>query len=186
MAEQAPVKAQRPPISWQPSSGSDPAIWPAAHGKLEFRNNALGEPRRNVKLGPGTRIFARIAPREWSMPSRVELEQRISDVGLNVGGRDGDWGLNDDGALSVRGLITGERNDMHVTDATQWFQSNGELWGVNSTCFDERGGGLCFASMLPFTPLDELLRKGVAAIRAMGGKGPIGIILGVSGDLITG
>lgn len=182
LAEQAPVKAQRPPISWQPSSGSDPAVWPAAYGKLEFRNNAMWEPRRNVKLGPGTRIFARIAPREWSMPARVELEQGISDVGLNIGGRDGDWGLNGDGALSVWGLITGERNDMHVTNATQWFQSNGELWGVNSNCFDDRSGGLCFAYMLPFTPLDEFLRKGVAAIRAMGGKGPIGIKLG-AGDL---
>ena len=93
LGEQAPVKAQRPPIFWQPSSGSDPAVWPAADGKLEFRNNAMGESRRNVKLRPGTRIFARIAPREWSMPARVELERRISDVGLNIGGQDGDWGL---------------------------------------------------------------------------------------------
>ena len=89
---------------------------------------------------------------------------------------------NGDGALSVWGRITGERNDMHVTDATQWFQSNGELWGVNSNCFDERSGGPCFAYRLPFTPLDEFLRKGVAVIRAMGGTGPIGIKLG-AGDL---
>lgn len=182
LAEQAPVKAPPPPISWQPASGSDPAIWPAAADKLEFRNNAMEEPRRSVDLGQGARIFARIAPSEWSMPARVELEQRISDIGLNIRGRDGDWGLNGDGALSVWGLITGERNAMNVINATQWFQSNGELWAVNSNCFAEHSGGLCFASALPFTPLDEFLRKGVAAIRTMGGKGPIGIKLG-AGDL---
>ncbi|GAA3842866.1 hypothetical protein AFIC_003009 [[Pseudomonas] carboxydohydrogena] len=178
LAEQAPVKALPPPISWQPSSSSDPAIWPAAEKALEFRNNAMGEPRRNIQLRQGTRIFARIAPHEWSMPARVELEQRISDVGLSIRSRDGDWGLNGDGALSVWGLITRERNDMIVTNATQWFQSNGELWAVNSNCFAENSGGPCFASALPFTPLDEFLRKGVAAIRAMGGKGPIGVKLG--------
>ncbi|WP_164940680.1 hypothetical protein [Bradyrhizobium zhanjiangense] len=182
LAEQAPLKAPPPPISWQPSSSSDPTIWPAAEKKLEFRNNAMEEQRRNVQLGKGTRIFARIAPSEWSAPARVELEQRISDVGLNIRGRDGDWGLNGDGALSVWGRIAGNADDTDVTNATQWFQSNGELWGVNSNCFAENSGGLCFASALPFTPLDEFLRKGIAAIRAMGGKGPIGIKLG-AGDL---
>lgn len=182
LAEQAPAKTPPPPISWQAPSDSDPAIWPAAAKKLEFRNNAMGEPQRSVELRDGTRIFARIAPREWSVPARIELEQRISDVGLNIRGRDGDWGLNGDGALSIWGHITGARNDMVVTNATQWFQSNGELWAVNSNCFAENSGGLCFASALPFTPLDEFLRKGIAAIRAMGGKGPIGIKLG-AGDL---
>ncbi|RYG94004.1 MAG: hypothetical protein EON58_17210 [Alphaproteobacteria bacterium] len=72
--------------------------------------------------------------------------------------------------------------DMTVTNATQWFQSNGELWAVNNNCFAENSGGQVFACALPFTPLDAFLRKGVAAIRAMGGKGPIGIKLG-AGDL---
>ncbi|WP_454608469.1 hypothetical protein [Labrenzia sp. MBR-25] len=75
----------------------------------------------------GTLIFARIAPREWSVPARGELEQRIFNNGLNIRGRDGDWGLNGDGALSVGGYISGERNDMIVTNATRWFQATGEL-----------------------------------------------------------
>ena len=182
LAEQAPAKTPPPPISWQAPSESDPTIWPAAAKRLEFRNNAMGEPQRSVELREGTRIFARIAPCEWSVPARVELEQRISDVGLNIRGRDGDWGLNGDGALSVSGLISDARNDMIVTNATQWFQSNGELWAVNNNCFAENSGGQVFASALPFTPLDAFLGKGVAAIRAMGGKGPIGIKLG-AGDL---
>lgn len=182
LAELAPEKAPRPPVSWREPSSIDPTIWPAAADKLEFRNSSLGEPRRKVDLGRGTRIFARIAPSGWSMPARVELEQRISDVGLNIRGMDGDWGLNGDGALSVWGRIVDDRNAMQVVNATQWFQSNGELWAVNSNCFAEHGGSPSFACALPFTPLDEFLRKGVAAIMAMGGKGPIGIKLG-AGDL---
>ncbi|MES0170754.1 hypothetical protein NKJ87_33435 [Mesorhizobium sp. M0027] len=182
LAEQAPARTPPPPISWQAPSSSDRAIWPPAENKLEFRNNAMGEPPRSVELRDGTRIFARIAPREWSIPAKVELEQRIADVALNIRGRDGDWGLNGDGALSVSGLTTGARNDMIVINATQWFQSNGELWAVNTNCFTENSGGQVFASALPFTPLDIFLGKGVAAIRAMGGKGPIGIRLG-AGDL---
>ncbi|MDX8530079.1 hypothetical protein RFM41_12070 [Mesorhizobium sp. VK25A] len=182
LAEQAPARTPPPPIAWQAPSSSDRAIWPAAREKLEFRNNAMEEPRRSVELRNGTRIFARIAPREWSVPAKVELEQRIADVALNIRGRDGDWGLNGDGALSVSGLITGARNDMIVINATQWFQSNGELWAVNTNCFAENSGGQVFASALPFAPLDMFLGKGVAAIRAMGGKGPIGIRLG-AGDL---
>ncbi|MBN8648834.1 MAG: hypothetical protein J0L55_12840 [Caulobacterales bacterium] len=182
LAEQAPAKIPQLPISWQTSSGNDPSIWPAAAKKLEFRNNAMGEQLREVSLFEGTRIYARIAPSEWSKPAKVQLEQRIPDIGLNIRGRDGDWGVNRDGALSVWGHITGERNDMIVTSATQWFQSNGELWAVNSNCFSEDGGDLCFAYRLPFTPMDAFLDKGVAAIRAMGGRGPIGIKLG-AGDL---
>lgn len=189
LAEQAPVRTPPPPTSWQAPSSSDRAIWPAAEKKLEFRNNAMGEPPRSVELRDGTRIFARIAPREWSVPAKVELEQRIADVALNIRGRDGDWGLNGDGALSVSGLINGARNDMIVINATQWFQSNGELWAVNTNCFAENSDGQVFASALPFTPLDMFLGKGVAAIRAMGGKGPIGIRLGagnLTGTVLPG
>ncbi|MGL5117510.1 MAG: hypothetical protein ACRC7C_19535, partial [Beijerinckiaceae bacterium] len=103
LAEQAPVKTPPPPICWQPSSGSDSAIWPVAGGKLEFRNDSMEEVTRSVKLREVTRNFARIAPSEWSEPARSELEQRISGVGLNIRGKDGDWGLNGDGALSVWG-----------------------------------------------------------------------------------
>jgi hypothetical protein len=181
LAEQAPVKTPPPPISWQPSSGSDSAIWLVAGGKLEFRNDSMEEVTRSVKLREGTRIFARIAPSEWSEPARSELEQRISGVGLNIRGKDGDWGLNGDGALSVWGRSSGARNDMEVTNATQWFKTNGELWGINANCFaEEIGGGLCFACGLPFAPIDDFLKNDIAAIRAMGGKGRIGIKLGAN------
>jgi hypothetical protein len=182
LAEQAPVKIPPPPISWQSASNSDPAIWKTAEPELKYRNNGMNEPQRSVQLRPGTRIFARIAPSEWSFPARTELEQRISDVGLEIRGRDGDWGLNSDGALSVWGRIDGDRNSMNVTSATQWFQSNGELWAVNSDCFREFEGQVVFGSAVPFQPLDNFLHKGIAAIKAMGGKGPIAIRLG-AGDL---
>ncbi|WP_145980744.1 hypothetical protein [Magnetospirillum sp. ME-1] len=181
LAEQAPAKTPPSPISWQPSASSDPAIWPAAEKNLEFRNDSMEEVTRSVRLREGTRIFVRIAPSEWSEPARSELEQRISGVGLNIRARDGDWGLNGDGALSVWGRIFGERNEMDVTSATQWFKTNGELWGVNANCFaEESGGGLCFACGLPFAPIDDFLERGIAAIRAMGGKGRIGIKLGAN------
>jgi hypothetical protein len=182
LAEQAPVKPPPPPISWQPASDSDPAIWKSAEPTLKYRNIGMSEPQRSVQFQPGPRIFARIAPSEWPIPARTELEQRISDVGLEIRGRDGDWGLNGDGALSVWGRISGERNDMVVTNATQWFQSTGELWAVNSSCFPEHDGRRTFGCAVPFEHLDKFLRKGIIAINAMGGKGPIGVKLG-AGDL---
>ena len=44
------------------------------------------------------------------------------------------------------------------------------------------GWGATFAYALPLKPLDDFLHKGLAVIRAMGGKGPIGLKLG-AGDL---
>jgi hypothetical protein len=182
LAAQASVKAAPPPITWQTSSDADPAIWKGAENKLQYRNASMGEPLRNVELQPGKRIFARIAPTDWPTPARTELVQRVSDIGLKIRGNTGDWGLNGDGALSVWGRNGTRREEMAVSDATQWFQKTGELWAVNSTCFGNEGGQLYFASALPFGPLDDFLRKGVAAIKAMGGAGPIGIKLG-AGDL---
>jgi hypothetical protein len=177
---QAPVTGPPPPISWQPASSNDPALWPAATPILKYRNNGMNEPQRSVQLQPGTRIFARIAPSEWSVPARTELEQRISGVGLDIRVRDGDWGLNTEGALSVWGRIVRERNNMEVTNATQWFQSTGELWAVNSNCFSEHAGRTVFVYALPFQPLDTFLHKGTNVIRAMGSKGRIGIKLGAA------
>ncbi|UWF60425.1 hypothetical protein [Brucella sp. 2716] len=180
LAAQAPAKAAPPAINWQPASDEDPAIWKGAEGNLEFRNASLGEPQRQVKLNAGRRIFARIAPAQWTPPPRSDLEPRISKVGLHIRSRDGDWGLNRDGALSVWGRIESERNEMDVWNATQWFQRTGELWAVNCNSFSEHKGKTYFSSAIPFGQLDEFLRNGIVAIREMGGKGPIGIKLGAT------
>ena len=182
LKDQLPVKEPPPPIVWQPANPNDRTIWLGAKPKLKYRNVGLNEVQRSIQLSPGTRIFARVTPSEWSPPARTELEQRVSDIGLVIRARDGDWGLNNDGALSVWGKIDGARDDMIVTDATQWFQSNGEVWAVNTNCFSEHDGRVIFASALPIYPLDQFLQKAVPAIRAMGGRGPIGIRLG-AGDL---
>ncbi len=180
LANQAQPKPPLPPISWQPSSSLDQAIWPAATEKLEYRNTAMGDLQQKVAFPNGTRIFARIAPREWSPPARFDLVNRVSEVGLKIRGQSGDWGVNSDGALSVWGTITRPNNELVATSATQWFHSNGELWAINCDCFSEYEGGLVFAYRLPFPPLDDFLRKGVNAIKMMGGKGPIGIKLGAA------
>ncbi|MDX8496414.1 hypothetical protein RFN29_33370 [Mesorhizobium sp. VK22B] len=180
LAAQASTKAAPPAIVWQPASDTDPAIWKGAEGNLQYRNASMGEPQRRVKISNGRRIFARIAPALWTPPPRSDLEPRISNIGLVIRSRDGDWGLNRDGALSVWGRIESDRNEMDVWNATQWFQATGELWAVNCNSFSEHNGRTFFSSAIPFGPLDEFLRNGIAAIREMGGKGPVGIKLGAS------
>lgn len=186
LAAQTRAKAPPPAINWQPSSETDPTIWAGAAGKLQFRNASLGEPQREVRLADGKRIFARIAPSEWSAPSRSDLEPRVTTVGLVIRSRDGDWGLNGDGALSVWGRIDSERKAMEVWNATQWFQKTGEIWAVNTNSFTEHEGRTWFSAGVPFEPLDSFLRKATAAIREMGGKGPIGVRLGAAdiGDTV--
>jgi len=179
---QAPIQEPPPPIVWQLTSAQDPAVWPAATPRLKYRNNGMGEPQRSVELASGPRIYARLAPSEWSAPARTELEPRINSIGISIRGRDGDWGLNGEGALSVWGRAAGERDEMDVTNATQWFQSTGEIWAVNANCFSSHNGKIAFACALPMQPFDEFLHEAVKAIRAMGGKGPIAIKLG-AGDL---
>lgn len=170
-----------PPITWQPASDTSLALWKGADQGLEYQNASLGMPKQRVDLRPAPRIYARVAPTYWQAPSRVELEQRIGDVGLNIRGLDGDWGLNSAGALSVWGRVSPSTNQMNVFNVTQWFQDNGELWAVNSRSFSEEAGRVTFSYQVPFTGLDAFLRKAVVATRAMGGGGPVGIRLGVSG-----
>lgn len=89
----------------------------------------MGEPLRNVALCEGQRFTIRTAPSVWTAPPRSELSQRINKLSLGFRVTDGDWGLNGDGALSVWRRIAGARKEMDVTDAKQWFRSDGELLG---------------------------------------------------------
>ncbi|HDZ82458.1 MAG TPA: hypothetical protein ENH56_14625 [Roseobacter sp.] len=180
LAAQTPMKAPQAVIAWQEPSESDPTIWKGADDKLRFRNVSHGEPQREVRLTDGKRIFARIAPSEWSSPPRRDLETRVTKIGLVICSRDGDWGLNADGALSVWGRTGSDRNSMEVWNATQWFQKTGEIWAVNTNSFTEHQGRTFFSFKVPFKPLDVFLREGIAAIREMGGMGPIGIKLGAA------
>ncbi|WOF43072.1 hypothetical protein KNJ79_18370 [Sphingopyxis indica] len=180
LAAQTPAMAPPPEIVWHPSSETDVAVWKGADEALSFRNASMEEPQRGVKLNAGRRIYARLAPSEWSAPPRSDLELRISKIGLEIRSKDGDWGLNGDGALSVWGRIDGDRNAMAVWNATQWFQRTGEIWAVNTNSFTEHKGRLWLSSAIPFGPLDAFLEKAIAGIREMGGKGPIAIKLGAT------
>lgn len=186
LAAQTPAQSQPQEINWQKPSDSDRAVWSGALGELRFRNDSIGEMQRRVRLDEGPRIFARIAPSEWPAPPRSDLGSRISKLGLAIRSRDGDWGVNSDGALMVWGRINSDRDAMKVWNATQWFQKTGEIWAVNTNSFTEHNGRNWFSTDLPFKPLDEFVRKGVAAIQEMGGNGPIGTKLGVAdiGDTV--
>jgi hypothetical protein len=173
-----PAAARSPAIVWQESSVNDAAIWKGADQVLQYRNEALEEPTRRVRLAEGKRIYARLAPSEWTLPLRNDLGHRISKVGLVIRSTDGDWGVNGDGALSVWGRIGADREKMEVWNATQWFRETGEIWAVNTNTFTEHKGRLWFSTAIPFAPLDDFLLKGIAAIREMGGRGPIGVKLG--------
>lgn len=175
---QAPAKPEPREVVWQPASASDPAVWDGADAGLQFRNRSMEEGRREVQLAAGKRIYARLVPAEWTVPPRADLEPRVNGVGLVVRSRDGDWGLNSEGALSVWGRIESERDAMQVWNATQWFRTTGEIWAVNVNSFTEHDDRLWFSSAIPFGPLDEFLAKAVAGIREMGGAGAISIKLG--------
>lgn len=178
---QASAKPEPREVVWQPTSASDPAVWHDADAGLQFRNRSMEEGRRQVQLASGKRIFARLVPAEWTVPPRADLEPRVNGVGLVIRSRDGDWGLNSEGALSVWGRIDGERDAMQVWNATQWFRTTGEIWAVNVNSFTEHKDQLCFSSAIPFGPLDEFLAKAIAGIREMGGAGAIAIKLGAVG-----
>ncbi|MGO4863364.1 hypothetical protein ACTP2L_07260, partial [Campylobacter jejuni] len=68
-----------------------------------FRNRSMEEGRQEVRLVDGKRIYARLVSAEWTVPPRTDLESRVAGIGLVIRSRDGDWGLNSDGALSVWG-----------------------------------------------------------------------------------
>lgn len=178
---QTPARPEPRGAIWQPASPSDPAVWQGAEAGLQFCNRSMGDIRREVRLSDGKRIYARLVPTEWTVPPRADLETRVNGVGLVVRSLDGDWGLNAEGALSVWGRIDGERNDMRVWNATQWFRTTGEIWAVNVNSFTEHKDRLWFSSAIPFRPLDEFLAKAVEGIREMGGAGAIAIKLGAVG-----
>lgn len=178
---QTPAKPEPREVVWQPTSASDPAVWRGADAALQFRNRSMEEGRRKVQLAAGKRIYARLVPTEWNVPPRADLESRVNAVGLVVRSRDGDWGLNSEGALSVWGRIDGERDAMQVWNATQWFRKTGEIWAVNVNSFTEHKNRLWFSSAIPFAPLDLFLANAIAGIREMGGAGAIAIKLGAVG-----
>ncbi len=167
-------------IAWQTHAADDPCVWQGADEPMEFRNASLSMPKRKLSLSPGTRIYARIVPSKWANPTRSDMEQRVSKLGLHMRERDGDWGLNREGALSVWGLAAPE--EMTVVSATQWFQKTGEVWAVSTAPFHEYNGRVIFGSKVPFAPLERFLVNAADTIKAVGGAGPFGLRLG-AGDI---
>ncbi len=182
-------KAPTPPIPWQATSATDPAIWAAAESGFKFRTNGHGQAIRSISLKPGPRIFARIAPSQWSQPRRIDLENLISDIGIAIRPNNGDWGINSEGAIQIWHQKSDKLEGPEATNATQWFQKTGELWAVSSNSFAYDKGKFVFGYETPFKPLDVFLNKGIKNIINMGGMGKIGIQIGagdLSGTLIPG
>lgn len=181
LSSQAPATPEPRAVLWQDASASDRAIWAGAEGDLQFRNASLEQPRRDVRLSEGVRIFARLVPAQWTPPPRSDLEARVGRVGLVIRSRDGDWGLNADGALSVWGRFDDGAGATRVWNATQWFRATGEIWAVNANSFTDHAGETWFSTQVPFAPLEDFLGRAIAGIREMGGSGKIAIRLGAVG-----
>ena len=178
LVAQRPTPEPPPPIQWQPQSPSSPGIWVGAEQGLELKNNSMGQGLRRVDLISGVRVFARIAPTYWNPPARTALEAKISKVAFHVRGNGGDWGSNGAGALAIWGR-SGAQDEKTTWNATQWFQQNGEVWGVSASCFGPDDDGRPNLSYgLIFEPLDRFLSSVIEAIEQFGGSGPIGVKIG--------
>jgi hypothetical protein len=173
LAQQPPPRAPAP-LVWKSQSPADLAIWDGQ--EISYRNPTLGGERRTLTLAPGPRVFARVVPTEWSPPDRTGLAVGISEIGLSLRAREGDWGVNGAGALSVWGL-----DGATTFNATQWFQDSGELWGVTSAAFNQNAGLVSFAYGSAFPELDRFLGRAVTGIKRVGGAGPFAIRIGACG-----
>ncbi|TCQ06446.1 hypothetical protein [Sphingomonas sp. PP-CC-3A-396] len=181
LASQAPATPEPREVVWHAASASDRAIWAGAEGDLRFRNASLEQPRQDVRLSEGVRIFARLVPAEWTPPPRSDLEARVNRVGLAIRSRDGDWGVNAEGAISIWGRFDEGAGATRIWNATQWFRNTGEIWAVNTNSFADHAGRIWFSTQVPFASLEDFLARAVAGIREMGGAGAIAIRLGAVG-----
>lgn len=187
----AQVAAQQPAppslLAQQPSA-TDAALWEGAEDGISFNESLIHDERKTARLPEGPRLYVRLAPEGWTQQPRHLLMERMDrhEVKLWIGSGSGSSGSNGAGAFAASG-IHAEDGGYSARGVTQWFASNGEIWGIDTSAFGraEEGDDRPFAYRLPFPYLGRFLREAIGALRSFVPEGRIEIELGAAGLLAS-
>jgi hypothetical protein len=158
-------------VRWHEPSATDTALWAGSEDGLRMRT---GGRLVTYSLPPGGRLTIRIVPGRWSAPPINALEAKLSGNNrpvLHLGGSNGDFGPNKEGALHVWGSWDKQTDAIKARTATQWFQDNGEIWAADTVTFGTGDEGAFFAFEYAMPRLGIFIDN---AVRALGefGSGP--------------
>ena len=140
-----------------------------------------GAGRQTFAIPVGPRLYARIAPTEWSPPDRTELFNYLRNDGPAwvTDAPFGDGGINADGAVQYFFYARNETPPLFVDTVTQWFKDNGEIWGVDTTAFvKEDNGAVYFNYAKAFQFLELFLRRSVKRLQSIEAGSEIRIEVG--------
>jgi hypothetical protein len=163
----------------QPSEG-DRAIWLAPGEEVVHQD---GPRVLKWALREGTRSYIRITPAGWAgeKPTRREVHAARDDIRLSALDPwwHGDGGANGLGVVAV-GLDPEVNGSAH--SVTQWFESNGEVWGSNALVTRKTANGkILLDHLVILKSWRSFLHKSLAFLDHFRATPPYRVEAGVTG-----
>jgi hypothetical protein len=162
--------------SWE----DDPSIWFRPGGEMTVASGHLGGPERIV-VRPSARCYIRVAPAKWGSGRLVGVKDDRAEIMPLGDTMTRSWGRIRGGVITYE---TDERLDGQtlVSNGTQWFSSNGEIWGFDgriSFGIDQSHAGLAVDYIVQCWM--RFLLRHARTFADYGASGPYVVEAGVTG-----
>lgn len=171
-SQPAPILAQG--VAAEPD---DSSVWLNGYTGVRVSTDHLGEVV--LKFDGAAKLYCRIIPAVPFSATRRDMTRTLDgELALSlIGDYATLWnGVTENGAL-VYNLVTGER----VYAATQWFQSTGEVWGVNADIVKDWQNQKVFTDGWAARSLEDFLTRHCRSLALFNAPKPWRFVIGLSG-----
>ncbi|CAM4285311.1 hypothetical protein COEX109129_16705 [Corallococcus exiguus] len=165
--------------------GEDCSVWFNAHRRLQHRSwMPFRAAADDVEVLKGPRTYMRIIPAGWKnrKPDSTTVRNLNPPLGLQPFGEwhQGGAGINEEGVLCRPLGARDETGVHHVDTVSQWFESTGELWGIE-VHLPGPDGTAYFAEDQAVNHWHAFMKRGLAMFSHLEARPPYIIEAGVIG-----
>ncbi|MET3473066.1 hypothetical protein ABIC78_003615 [Novosphingobium sp. 1529] len=168
-------------LPWHPAESDDAGIWEGGRQPLVVSMKHDGSLRLAMAAAPYG--YARLLPTVWeAVDGFYEVLEKQGNHPVPLGSFSGlDYGRTEGGYIAFRSSETIREIGLTPT-ATRLFKDTGELWGIAGNFFvDCQNGAHLFFDNAAYEGWASWLRANIRLCKALGGKGPFHIRLGLEG-----
>ncbi|MFY0577572.1 SIR2 family NAD-dependent protein deacylase [Cystobacter fuscus] len=185
----SPVLVAAPPAAPPPAKrahGANRAVWFSEDQSLWNRGHSFeGNQDQKAKFESARGAYMRIIPSDWQgeKPDSLTVDKLNGDLRLQTLGecRYGTSGLNEDGVLFRELGRKGPDEIWRIETATQWFEDNGEIWGVDGRVLVDDEGEMLLAYIYLVRRWRVFLENSLSTLKYLGARGPLLVEAGVAG-----
>ena len=173
-------RSTTPIVERIPARSDDPSVWFEPGTEIAVNaGTSYGADRVTFEEGP--RAYMRIVPSDWPgdpLQGVRDSQPELSPLG-DISGLS--WGRARGGVL-VYNAESREGSAVVARTATQWFRSNGEIWGIDSRAtYDAGDGHTGIATTYVLQCWQRFLRRHARTLAEYRAEGPFDVEAGMTG-----